>query len=133
MTVFERPTAVVGFKGQVLTSSDPEYDEARQVFNGMIDRRPALIMKCSDTFDVITAVNHARSQNLPLSVYGGGHGVTGSAVVDGGVCIDLRAINEIAVDPASRTAWVDRTGVRAPRGRPDRARRHADVPRVDGW
>ena len=104
--VFERPTAVVGFKGQVLTASDPEYDDARQVFNGVIDRRPALIMKCSDTFDVITAVNHARSQNLPLSVYGGGHGVTGSAVVDGGVCIDLRAINEISVDPSSRTAWV---------------------------
>ena len=106
MTVFERPAAVLGFKGQVLTASDPGYDDARRVFNGMIDRRPAMIMKCSDTFDVITAVNHARGQNLALSVYGGGHGVTGSAVVDGGVCIDLRAINEITVDPSSRTAWV---------------------------
>ncbi|HET6626820.1 MAG TPA: FAD-binding oxidoreductase [Nocardioidaceae bacterium] len=104
--LFERPTAMAGFKGQVLMTGDPGYDEARRVFNGMFDRRPERIMRCSDTFDVIAAVNTARQLGLPLSVYGGGHGVTGSAVVDGGICIDLRRLDQISVDPEARTVKV---------------------------
>ena len=99
-TRFELP----GFAGQLLHSSDAGYDEARQVFNGMIDRRPAVIARCAGADDVVKAVNLARENNLPLSVYGGGHGVTGSAVVDAGICVDLRGMNRIDVDPEARTA-----------------------------
>ena len=79
------------FAGTVLNASDAGYDEARAVFNGMIDRKPDRIMQCSTATDVAAAIAAARADGLPVSVYGGGHGVTGSAVVDGGVCVDLRA------------------------------------------
>ncbi|MDQ6750606.1 MAG: FAD-dependent oxidoreductase [Actinomycetota bacterium] len=69
----------------------------------MIDRRPVLIARCAGADDVAAAVNLAREEDLPLSIYGGGHGVTGSAVVDAGICIDLRTMNGIAVDPEART------------------------------
>ncbi|MEA2399211.1 MAG: hypothetical protein QOK25_2767 [Thermoleophilaceae bacterium] len=98
-TRFELP----GFSGQLLHSSDDGYDDARQVFNGMIDRRPAVIARCAGADDVAATVNLARENDLPLSVYGGGHGVTGSAVVDAGVCIDLRGMKGIDVDPEART------------------------------
>src|SRR4051794_9552121 len=94
------------FKGPVLTSADAGYDEARTVFNSLIDRRPARIMQCLDAADVVAALASARTGGLPVSVYGGGHGVTGSAVVDGGVCIDLRGIDHVTVDPEARTARV---------------------------
>jgi FAD/FMN-containing dehydrogenase len=98
-TKFELP----GFRGTLFHPGDGEYDEARKVFNGMIDRRPALIARCTSASDVVAAVNLAREQGLPLSVYGGGHGVTGSAVVDAGICIDLRGMKNVAVDPKART------------------------------
>jgi FAD/FMN-containing dehydrogenase len=97
---FELP----GFSGEVLNPGDAGYDEARKVFNGMIDRRPAIIARCANADDVAAAVNLAREHDLPLSVYGGGHGVTGSAVVDAGICIDLRPMNGIEVDPEKGTA-----------------------------
>jgi len=96
---FEMP----GFKGQLIHPGDPAYDEARAVFNAMIDRKPALIARCVCADDVVAAVNVAREQNLPLSVYGGGHGVTGSAVVDAGLCIDMRGMKGIDVNPEART------------------------------
>jgi FAD/FMN-containing dehydrogenase len=96
---FELP----GFKGPIFRPGEEGYDEARQVFNGMIDRRPVMIARCTDADDVVAVVNLAREQNLPLSVYGGGHGVTGSAVVDAGICADMRGMKGIAVDPSSRT------------------------------
>ncbi|MEX2236807.1 MAG: FAD-binding oxidoreductase [Dehalococcoidia bacterium] len=86
-----------------MTPGDQGYDEARRVFNGMIDRKPAVIAVCANADDVAAAVNFAREENLPLSVYGGGHGVTGSAVVDSGVCVDLRGMKGIEVDPEART------------------------------
>ena len=94
------------FHGTVLRGDDEGYDEARAVFNRMIDRRPALILQCATTADVVTAVRYARDEGLEISVYGGGHGVTGSAVCEGGACIDLRGLNQIDVD-------VDRQVVRA--------------------
>jgi FAD/FMN-containing dehydrogenase len=97
---FELP----GFSGDVLNPGDAGYDDARKVFNGMIDRRPAIIARCAGADDVVAAVNLAREHDLPLSVYGGGHGVTGSAVVDAGICIDLRPMNGIEVDPEKGTA-----------------------------
>jgi FAD/FMN-containing dehydrogenase len=91
-----------GFGGTLVHPDDPSYDEARGVFNGMIDRKPVLIARCSDADDVAAAVGLARREQLPLSVYGGGHGVTGSAVCDAGICVDLRGLKRIDVDPAAR-------------------------------
>ena len=100
---FELP----GFGGELVHPGDTDYDGLRGVFNGMIDRRPALIARCTSADDVVEAVNLARQDGLPLSVYGGGHGVTGAAVVDGGVCVDLRTMNNVDVDPERRTARVE--------------------------
>jgi FAD/FMN-containing dehydrogenase len=96
---FELP----GFSGTLIHPGDDAYDDARSVFNGMIDRRPALIARCASADDVVAAVNLGREQDLPLSVYGGGHGVTGSAVVDAGICVDMRGMKGISVDPEART------------------------------
>lgn len=94
------------FRGELLRAGDAGYDEARRVFNGMIDRSPALMVRCADADDVAAAVRVAREQDVPLTVYGGGHGVTGSAVCDGGICIDLRGMKEIDVDPGRSTVRV---------------------------
>jgi FAD/FMN-containing dehydrogenase len=94
---------IPGFKGQLIHPDDAEYDEARTVFNAMIDRKPVLIARCTSADDVVAAVNVAREQDLPLSVYGGGHSVTGHAVVDAGLCIDLRGMKRIDVDPDAQT------------------------------
>ena len=95
-----------GFEGQLVLDGDGEFDSLRSVFNGMIDRRPAVIARASSVDDVRAAVNFAREQSLPLSVYGGGHAVTGHAVCEGGVCIDLPLMNGVSVDPDARTAKV---------------------------
>jgi FAD/FMN-containing dehydrogenase len=92
---------IPGFGGILLRPRDIDYDQARTVFNAMIDRSPALIARCATAGDVVAAVNFARDHRLPLSVYGGGHGVTGSAVCDDGLCIDLRPMKAVAVDPAT--------------------------------
>src|SRR4051795_5289640 len=97
------PVVVPDFTGTVMTPDDPAYDAARTVFNAMIDRRPAVIARCNTAADVAAAIRYARSQQLEISVYGGGHGVTGSAVVDGGLCIDLRGIKTLDVDRAAMT------------------------------
>lgn len=95
-----------GFAGETLRPGDPGYDSARAVFNGMIDRRPAVIARCTSAADVAAAIGFARAHDLVVSVYGGGHGVTGAAVCDAGVCIDLRPLKTVAVDPGTRTARV---------------------------
>jgi FAD/FMN-containing dehydrogenase len=100
---FELP----GFGGEILRPGEAAYDEARTVFNSMIDRRPAVIGRATSADDVSAAVNVAREQDVALSIYGGGHGVTGSAVVDAGICLDLRAMNRIDVDPDQRVARVE--------------------------
>ena len=81
---------------------DAEYDEARSLFNGMIDRHPQVIKRCESADDVVGVVNYARNEGLPLSVYGGGHSVTGAAVVDGGVVCDMRGMKGIDVDVNAR-------------------------------
>ena len=96
-----------GFHGTLIRPGDEAYDDARQVFNGMIDRSPALIGRCASADDVAALVRMARTEDLPLSVYGGGHGVTGSAVADAGVCVDLRGMKGITVDPVERIARVE--------------------------
>ena len=95
--------AASGFAGEVIHRGHPRYDELRQVYNGLIDRRPALIARCGDPADVSAAILFARGRDLPVSVYGGGHNVTGNAVCDDAVTIDLRPMKGIAVDPEART------------------------------
>jgi FAD/FMN-containing dehydrogenase len=89
-----------------LTPDDPGYDEARAVRNGLIDRRPALIIRCNGAADVVAAVNFARDRGLLVSVRGGGHNVAGNAVNDGGLVIDLSAMRGVWVDPEARTVRV---------------------------
>jgi FAD/FMN-containing dehydrogenase len=96
-------TELIGFTGTTLRPGDAGYDEARSVFNGMIDRRPAIIARCTSTADVAAAVRFGRAEGLTISVYGGGHSVTGAAVADDGLCIDLRGLKHLDVDPTTRT------------------------------
>ena len=99
--------AVEAFKtslrGKLLRPGDPGYDDARKVWNGMIDKRPALIARCTGVADIIDAVNFARTNELLVSVRGGGHNITGNAVCDGGLMIDLSRMKSVRVDPVKRT------------------------------
>jgi FAD/FMN-containing dehydrogenase len=90
-------------RGRLIRPGDASYDEARAVWNGMIDRRPAAIAQCAGTADVIHAVNFARGHGMLVSVRGGGHNVAGSAIVDGGLVIDLSKMRAVRVDPARQT------------------------------
>src|SRR5215470_9999848 len=83
---------------------DAGYDDARKLFNVMIDRRPGVIVRAASTQDVIDAVLLARETGLPLAIKGGGHGVNGHAVCDNGIMLDLSPLKEITVDPVARTA-----------------------------
>ena len=91
-------------RGPLLQPGDAGYDDARIVWNGMIDRRPALIARCAGVADVIQAVNFARDNHLLVSVRGGGHNITGYAVNDGGIVIDLSQMKSVHVDLAKSTA-----------------------------
>ena len=93
--------------GDVLADGDAGYDEARAVWNAMIDRRPAVIVRSRTTEDVVAAVSFARDEGRQVSVRGGGHNVAGHAVADGAVTIDLSAMNGVRVDPDRRIAFVE--------------------------
>ena len=95
-----------GIRGPVLQPGDAGYEEARAIWNGLIDRRPALIVQPTGAADVVDAVNFAREHNLLLSVKGGGHNVAGNAVNDDGIVIDLARMRGIHVDPKTRTVRV---------------------------
>jgi len=90
-------------RGQIIQPGDADYEEARRVFNAMIDRRPRFVVRCADTADVIACVNFARQEALVLSVRGGGHNVAGFGTNDDGLVIDLSRMNGIRVDPERRT------------------------------
>jgi FAD/FMN-containing dehydrogenase len=92
------------FRGALLRSGEEGYDEARRVWNGAIDRHPALIARCAGADDVVAAVRFAGEHELLVSVRGGGHAVAGHAVCDGGLMIDLSATKAVRVDPQARTA-----------------------------
>jgi FAD/FMN-containing dehydrogenase len=91
-------------RGRLLRAGDAGYDEARRVWNGMIDRRPALIARCAGAGDVMAAVRFARTQEILVSVKGGGHNITGNAVCEGGLMIDLSPMKGLRIDPRQRTA-----------------------------
>lgn len=90
-------------RGEVIGAGDEGYDKARAVYNGMIDRRPLLIVQCVDVADVMSAVNFAREHELAIAVRGGGHSGPGLGVCDDGLVIDLSGMRGIHVDPAART------------------------------
>jgi FAD/FMN-containing dehydrogenase len=92
------------FGGQLVRPDDPSYDEHRRVWNGSIDRSPALVARCSGVADVIAAVKFAREAGLPVAVRSGGHSFPGASVCDGGIVIDLSLMKGIRVDPEARTA-----------------------------
>jgi FAD/FMN-containing dehydrogenase len=105
--VSEMPSAdglAAEFSGHLLRPGDDGYEEGRRVWNGMYDRRPALIAKCASTADVVLAVGFARERDLLIAVRSGGHGVAGHAVCDGGLVVDLSPMKAIEVDPVGRTA-----------------------------
>ena len=113
MTTTEAPSVVgeatvgelqAAVRGTVIRPGDDSYDEARAVWNAAHDKRPALIIRCSGTADVIKGVEFARSQGLPLAVRGGAHSVAGFSTVDDGVVLDLSAMRAVTVDPGRRRA-----------------------------
>ena len=94
-------------RGTILEPDNASYDEARSVWNAMIDRRPGLIVQCAGASDVVHAVRFAREHNLFVSVRGGGHNIAGNAVCDGGMLIDLSRMKSVRVDPSIQRAWVE--------------------------
>jgi FAD/FMN-containing dehydrogenase len=109
--------------GELITPDHPEYETARRVWNGMIDKCPAVIARCADADDVATAVRFAVEHGLPLAVRGGGHNVAGTALIDDGVVIDLSAMRGVHLDPSGRSVhvqggatWADVDQVTAPLG-----------------
>jgi FAD/FMN-containing dehydrogenase len=94
-------------RGRLVRPEDARYDEARRVWNGMIDKRPAMIAECAATQDVVAAINFARDNGLAISIRGGGHNVAGHATCDDGIVIDLSAMNNVTVDTGRRTAVAD--------------------------
>ena len=92
--------------GSLVRVGDPDYDEARGLYNAMIDKRPALIARCRDSTDVVSSVRFAREAGLELAVRGGGHSGAGLASVDGGLVIDLSPLNGVEIDPETRRATV---------------------------
>jgi FAD/FMN-containing dehydrogenase len=97
----------VATRGQVLLPADPGFEEARHIWNAMIDRHPALIVRCAGVADVRRSVAFARDNGLPLAVRGGGHNIAGSAICDDGLVVDLSPMKSVHVDPTARRAYVE--------------------------
>ena len=95
------------FRGEVVSPGDEAYDDARKIWNAMIDKHPALIVRCTTTSDVVLAVNFARDNGLLLAVRGGGHNIAGSAMCDDGIVIDLSQMKAASVDAASRRVTIE--------------------------
>src|SRR5688572_3348555 len=95
-----------GFGGALLSDGDDGYDDARSVFNSMIDRRPALIAQCESVADVQAALAHAQANDLEVAIRSGGHSVAGASTADGALVVDMRRMNSVDVDPEAKTATV---------------------------
>ncbi len=94
-------------RGKLLQPDDPGYDDARKIWNAMIDRRPAMIVRCAGTADVLCSVAFARDHGLLLAIRGGAHNIAGDAVCDGGLVIDLSGMKSVRIDPDARRAYVE--------------------------
>ena len=112
-----------GFAGKVVLPGDATYDETRKIWNAMIDKRPAVIARCSNTADVVRGVKFARDNGLLLAVRGGRHNIAGSALCDGGIVIDLSLMKAAKVDP-------NKSGSRSKGCDPRRSRRGNSGPRT---
>jgi len=93
-------------RGQICVKGSPGYDEARTIWNAMIDRYPDVVIRCAETADVIQAVRFANEHDLTIAVRGGGHNIAGNAVGEGGLLIDLSPMKMVRVDPPTQTASV---------------------------
>lgn len=96
-----------GFKGEILLPGDGDYDSARQIWNAMIQKRPAVIARCATTSDVVRAVNFAKENRLLLAIRGGGHNIAGNALCDDGLVIDLSQMKAAQVDPTARRVTIE--------------------------
>jgi FAD/FMN-containing dehydrogenase len=94
-------------RGVLIDANSPDYDQARTIWNAMIDRRPGLIARCCGAADVIRAVRFAREHGVVVAVRGGGHNIAGNGICDGGLVIDLSLMKSVRVDPAAQRAWVE--------------------------
>jgi FAD/FMN-containing dehydrogenase len=94
-------------KGQIVLPDDPNYNKVREIWNAMIDRRPAVIVQCAAADDVLHAISYARENGLELSIRGGGHNIAGSALCDNGMLIDLSNMKTVSVDAQNRRAYVE--------------------------
>ena len=94
-------------RGELLTPGSSGYDQARTIWNAMIDKRPDIIVRCAGAADVIQAVNFARKHDLLIAVRGGGHNIAGNAVCDGGIMIDLSLMKSVRVNPKDKRAFVE--------------------------
>ena len=99
-----------GLRGELLRPGSPGYDAARRIWNGMVDKRPGVIVRCAGVSDALLGVRFARETGAPIAVRGGGHNVAGNALCDGGVVLDMSAMRAIRVDPVRGTARAE-TGV----------------------
>ena len=106
MTASESTDPIEGFEGTVLEDGDAGFEEAREIFNAMIDRRPSVIAQCQSVADVQAAIAHARANGLEIAIRSGGHSVAGASLSDGGLVVDMRHMNAVEVDPEARTATV---------------------------
>jgi FAD/FMN-containing dehydrogenase len=106
-----KPDVIDDFKlklrGKLLQPNDPEYEDARKIWNAMIDRRPAMIVRCAGAADVMASVAFARDHDVLLAIRGGGHNIAGNALCDGGLVIDLSGMKSVRIDPQRRRAYVE--------------------------
>jgi FAD/FMN-containing dehydrogenase len=121
--VSETISRPVGFGGAVVRPGDASYDEARSVFNAMIDKSPSMIAQCESVADVAAAVRYGVQEGLEIAVRGGGHSVAGAGVTEGGIVVDLRRMRQVQIDPEARLArveggatWADVDGACQPHG-----------------
>jgi FAD/FMN-containing dehydrogenase len=106
MTATSTSSLVPGFRGTVVGPDSTEYESARRVWNAAIDRRPALVARCTGAGDVVAALRHAEEHRLPVAVRGGGHSIPGFSTCDDGLVVDLSGLRAVRVDPVARTATV---------------------------
>jgi FAD/FMN-containing dehydrogenase len=100
------PSSIPGFTGEVVLPGDPTFDQHREVWNGMVDRRPQVIARCTSAADVAAAVRYGREAGLEIAVKCGGHSMVGISVPEGGLMIDLGPMNEVRIDADQRRAFV---------------------------